>query len=180
MRKAIEDLQNEHIAILSSLQILDTFTRRLDRGLDVQRRDIHDFIGFLKEFADKCHHGKEEGILFPALIKAGIIEKGGPIGVMLSDHTKGRELIKEMEAAVSGKEDHKRFMQAAKNYSSLLQAHIEKENTVLFPAAESALTADQLDRIYEEFEQHELKVIGAGRHEELHAMLKRLKQKYPA
>ncbi len=180
MSKAIEDLQNEHQAILSSLQILDTLVRRIDRGLDVQRRDIHDFIGFLKEFADKCHHGKEEGILFPALAKAGMAEKDGPIGVMLSEHAKGRELIKEMETAVSGKEDHARFTNAAKQYSSLLQAHIVKENTVLFPAAEGTLTGLQLDQAYEAFEQHEQKVIGAGRHEELHAMLKRLKQKYPS
>ena len=162
MGKAIEDLQNEHQAILSSLQILDTVARRLDRGLDVQRRDIHDFIGFLKEFADKCHHGKEEGILFPALTNAGIAEKGGPIGVMLSEHAQGRELIKEMDAAVSGKEDHERFAHAAKEYSNLLQAHIAKENDTLFPVAEKALTDSQLDQIYEAFEQHEQKVIGAG------------------
>jgi hemerythrin-like domain-containing protein len=180
MGKAIEDLQNEHQAILSSLQILDTLRGRLERGLDVERRDIHDFAAFLKEFADKCHHGKEEGILFPALVKAGITEKGGPIGVMLSEHAKGRELIKEMESAVSGKEDRERFMRAAKEYSSLLHAHIEKENSVLFPSAERVLAAPQLDQIYEAFEQHEQKVIGAGRHEELHSMLKRLKQKYLA
>jgi len=180
MGKAIEDLQNEHQAILSSLQILDTLAGRLHRGLDVQRRDIHDFIAFLREFADKCHHGKEEGILFPALVKAGIAEKGGPIGVMLSEHAEGRELIKEMETAISGKEDNEKFMRAAKEYSSLLQAHIEKENSVLFPSAERVLTAPQLDQIYDAFEQHERKVIGEGRHEELHAMLKKLRQKYPS
>ncbi len=180
MAKAIEDLKNEHEAILASLKILDTLAGRLNRGLDVQRRDIHDFIAFLREFADKCHHGKEEGILFPALVKAGIPEKGGPIGVMLSEHVEGRELIKEMEAAVSGKEDHERFTLAAKQYSSLLQAHIEKENSVLFPSAESVLTAAQWDQIHDAFEQHEQKVIGAGRHEELHAMLKGLRQKYPS
>ena len=180
MAKAIEDLQNEHHAILSSLQILDTIARRLDRGLDVQRRDIHDFIGFLQEFADKCHHGKEDVILFPALIKAGMAEKGGLIGIMLSEHAKGRQLIKEMDVAVSGKEDHGKFSKAAREYSDLLQAHIGKENDVLFPAAQDALSAPQLDQIHEAFEQHEQKVMGVGGHEELHAMLKKLKQKYPA
>jgi hemerythrin-like domain-containing protein len=34
---------------------------------------------FLKEFADRCHHGKEEDFLFPALEKAGIKKEGGPI-----------------------------------------------------------------------------------------------------
>ncbi len=180
MGKAMDDLQNEHQAILSSLQILDTLTGRLERHLDVQRRDIHDFIVFLKEFADTCHHGKEEGILFPALVKAGIKDKDGPIGVLLAEHAKGRVLIKEMEAATSGKEDNARFTRAAKEYSSLLQAHIEKENSDLFSSVERVLTAPQLEQIYDEFERHENKVIGAGRHEELHAMLKKLKQKYLA
>jgi len=46
MGNAIEDLQNEHEAILAGLKILDTLAGRMDRGLDVQRRDMHDFILF--------------------------------------------------------------------------------------------------------------------------------------
>ena len=91
---------------------------------------------------------------------------------MLPEHAKGRELIKEMETAISGKEEHERFTRAAKEYSSLLRDHIEKENCILFPSAEKALTGAQLDRMHDEFEQFESKVIGAGRHEELHAVLK--------
>ena len=180
MSKAIDDLKHDHDAILSALKILDRIAEDIEKGGAPGKGDLARFIDFLKEFADKCHHGKEEGILFPALVKAGIPEKGGPIGVMLSEHVEGRELIKEMEAAVSGKEDHERFTLAAKQYSSLLQAHIEKENSVLFPSAESVLTAAQWDQIHDAFEQHEQKVIGAGRHEELHAMLKGLRQKYPS
>ncbi len=180
MSKAIEDLQTEHQAILSNLQILDTVSRRLERGLDVQRRDIHDFMGFLKDFADKCHHGKEESILFPALEKAQIEEMSGPIRVMLAEHAQGRSLIAQMDAAVSGKEDHAKFIRAAKEYSSLLQAHIEKENAVMFPAAEGRLTSVQLDQLYDAFKRHEQTVVDAGRHDQLRAMLKRLKQNYPA
>jgi hypothetical protein len=36
-----------------------------------------------------------------------------------------------------------------------------------------------LEKLYEEFEEHEEKVIGQGRHAELHAMLKSLQEKYP-
>jgi len=180
MSKAIEDLLNEHHAILSALQILATMTSRIGGTMEVDENDIRDFIGFLKEFADKCHHGKEEGILFPALVKAGIPDKGGPIGVMLSEHARGRELIKEMEAAVSDTVDRHKFSRSAKEYSSLLEAHIQKENNVLFPAAEQVLTEGQLEQIHNAFEQHEEKVIGEGRHEALHAMLKQLRQKYAA
>jgi hemerythrin-like domain-containing protein len=178
MSKAIEDLVHEHEAILSSLGILDAMVGRLGRPSPPTAGDLRSFIGFLKEFADKCHHGKEEGIFFPALVKAGIPEKGGPIGQMLADHVEGRKLIKGMEAAIANTVDTRTFTVAANGYAALLRAHIGKENNVLFPLGEKALTPAQLDVIFDRFEQHEEKVIGHGRHEELHAMLRDLKRKH--
>lgn len=54
---------------------------------------IHEF---LKVFADKCHHAKEEDVLFPEMEKAGVLRKGGPIGVMLAEHAQGREYVKNI------------------------------------------------------------------------------------
>jgi hemerythrin-like domain-containing protein len=178
MSKAIDDLQHEHEAILSALTILDRIVARIGDGIDPDQADLMDFIGFLKEFADKCHHGKEEGILFPSLTMAGIPEKGGPIGVMLSEHAKGRNLIKEMEASLTSGPAYEKFASAAREYILLLRNHIEKENRVLFPAAERALGSSVLEQIYISFEEHEEKVIGQGRHEALHTMLKDLQSKY--
>jgi hemerythrin-like domain-containing protein len=177
--KAIDDLKKEHDAILSALQILESMNGQMAAGTKVPREDIAGFVGFLKEFADKCHHGKEEGILFPALTKAGVSEQGGPVGVMLSEHAQGRQLIKDMETAVFSTPDYGQFVKSAEGYSSLLKAHIQKENNVLFPTAEKVLAGGQLEDIYDQFEEHEEKVIGQGRHEELHKMLKDLKKKYP-
>jgi len=176
--KAIDDLKHEHDAILSGLKILTAMASRVDHGLDLDKKGVRDFLAFLREFGDKCHHGKEENILFPAMVKAGAPAKGGPIEVMLSEHARGRELIKQMEASSGGAPDLPKFSRAAKDYAALLQSHIEKENGVLFPSAEAVLGEQQLDQIYDAFEKHEEKVIGAGRHEELHAILNQLKQKF--
>lgn len=178
MSKAIDDLKHEHEAILSALEILENMSTRIAGGRPVGREDINNFIGFLKEFVDKCHHGKEEGILFPALIKAGIPEKDGPIGVLLSEHRQGREFIQAMDQAVSDPVDYDRFVESARGYAALLRAHIQKEDQVLFPAAEKVLSETQLNGLYDAFEEHEEKVIGAGRHEALHAMLKELQERY--
>ncbi len=180
MSKAINDLLNEHHAILSALQILAAMTGRLREDRAVDENDMRDFISFLKEFADKCHHGKEEGLLFPALVTAGVPDQGGPIGVMLSEHAQGRALIQQMEAAIAGAVDRTQFTRSAEAYASLLQDHIHKENTFLFPTAEQMLTEAQLAQIYDAFEEHEEKVIGQGRHEALHAMLNNLRKKYSA
>jgi hemerythrin-like domain-containing protein len=180
MSKAIDDLKHDHEAILSALKILDRITGGIDKGSLPGKADLLDFTGFLKEFADKCHHGKEEGILFPAMVQAGIPVNGGPIGVMLSDHTAGRDFIKKMEHSMAASMDYKGFADAARGYTALLRSHIEKENNVLFPMAERALSGPRLEELFELFDEHEEKVIGHGRHEELHGMLKALTLKYPA
>lgn len=179
MSKAIADLMNEHEAILSAIQILERMIATIEKATSVETKDIHDFIGFLKEFADKCHHGKEEGLLFPAMIGAGVPDQGGPIGVMLAEHAQGRKLIRDMEESISTDVNRMKLAQAAREYANLLRNHIQKENNVLFPMAERVLTETQLEKLYKGFEEHEEKVIGQGRHEELHAMLKSLQEKYP-
>lgn len=77
MSTAIEALRHEHDAILFALKILDSMGRRAAVGDTIDRSDVNEFLGFLREFADKCHHGKEEGLLFPALIDAGLPCQGG-------------------------------------------------------------------------------------------------------
>src|SRR5512142_112477 len=111
MSQAIADLRNEHEAILSALNILERMAADAEAGAPVEPKDIQSFIDFLKEFADKCHHGKEEGLLFPAMIAYGVPDRGGPIGAMMDQHENGRHLVREMEAAASGQLDCERFTQ---------------------------------------------------------------------
>jgi hemerythrin-like domain-containing protein len=68
---------------------------------------------------------------------------------------------------------------SGRGYSAFLQAHIFKENNVLFPMAEARLSADSQRRLLEEFERLEIERIGAGRHEQFHKTLDSLKEIYP-
>jgi hemerythrin-like domain-containing protein len=178
MSKAIADLLNEHEAISSAIRILERMTANIKKTSSVDAADMQAFIDFLKEFADKCHHGKEEQYLFPAMEAAGIPNQGGPIGVMLAEHVQGRQLIREMEASLAAG-DLVKLARAAGAYAVLLRVHIRKENTALFPMAEKVLSEAQLETLYMGFEDLEQNVIGQGRHEQLHAVLKRLEEKYP-
>ncbi len=182
MSEAIDDLKREHEAILFTIKVLERMVALSGEGKLSDPGDPLALVAFLKEFADKCHHGKEEGILFPALEKAGVAREGGPVGVMLAEHERGRAHIRAMEAALGSKGGIEReaFAREAKGYAALLRAHIDKENSVLFPMGERLLGADELARVYRAFEEHEEKVIGAGRHEELHAMLDDFDRKYIA
>jgi len=179
MKTAKEDLIHEHNVIQIALNILERIGERSQKEGIENYRDIKDLLGFLTEFADKCHHGKEEGFLFPALEEAGIRNEEGPIGVMLSEHTQGRNFIKQMQISIKDdKVDINMFIGASINYISLLRAHIQKENLVLFPLIDTRLSGSDRQELYKNFESHEEKVIGEGRHEELHILIEKLAAKY--
>ena len=98
-------------------------------------------LGFLKTFADRCHHGKEEKVLFPKLMQAGIPMNGGPLGVMLYEHDQGRQLLREMEVALADRQPAD-FELYANRYAQLLEDHLAKEDNILFGKAEDVLTSE--------------------------------------
>jgi len=172
-----DDLKNEHEAVLAMLSILAKVAERLEQKAAVPQEHIGQMLDFLRGFVDKCHHGKEETALFPAMEGAGVPKGGGPIGVMLAEHEAGRGFVRQMVAAGN---DGSTFARAARDYIGLLSHHIAKENGVLFPMADKVLPAETQARLEHEFEEIEEKVVGAGKHEQYHAMLHALKKFYNA
>ncbi|MDP4224453.1 MAG: hemerythrin domain-containing protein [Bacteroidota bacterium] len=179
METTSQDLKHEHDAIQIALNIIEKMYQNIREDKEIDRRDIKEILEFLKVFADKCHHGKEEAYLFPALERAGIPNRNGPIEKMLEQHRQGRELIRKMDSAINGRIiDRKAYIEAASAYVELLRNHIEKENNILFPMSDAKLSKEKQKELLSDFERLEKNVIGAGVHEELHALLKRLSRKY--
>jgi len=181
--KATEQLKEEHGAIKQMLAILDRVCQKLEAGEKVSPEHLDQIVDFIRVFADKCHHGKEEDLLFPALEEVGIRKQGGPIGVMLTEHTSGRNYVKGMsEAAAKYKagdlEASSSFVENAGNYIALLNQHIHKEDNGLFPSADQCLSAERQRELFEEFERVEMETIGIGKHEELQKLLHRLEEVY--
>ncbi|MDR3553766.1 MAG: hemerythrin domain-containing protein [Syntrophobacteraceae bacterium] len=177
-----EQLRAEHEGILTMLQVLERISQQMSSGKPANLGHLEQIIEFLQVFADKCHHGKEEDILFPALEKAGIPREGGPIGVMLSDHSRGRNYIRAMREALEelkkteGGTDE--FVRAARGYIELLRGHIEKENNVLFVMGERNLSQEEQTRLFDQFEKMEQEKIGTGKHEAFHKMIDELSGVY--
>ncbi len=178
-----EDLIHEHKAIKIMLSIMSKIAEDIKTNKGVDLHDIEKIIDFLKTFADKCHHGKEEAALFPALVLAGIQNENGPIGVMLYEHTIGRRYIKELSMGVeNSKIDNTNtgelIAASLTNYVILLQNHIQKEENILFPMANKVLNEQIQKEIFKHFEKIEEEVVGHGVHEQLHELLKQLQNKY--
>ena len=103
MGKATQDLRKEHDAILHVLKIMGEMTSMNAKEDNNKVKHYNELVYFLKIFADKCHHGKEENYLFEVLIKNGVPNEGGPIGVLLQEHNQGREYIALMNKSLESK-----------------------------------------------------------------------------
>lgn len=178
-----EDLIREHNAIKIMLSIMSKIAENIKNDKGVDTYDIEKIVDFLKTFADKCHHGKEENALFPALVEAGIQKEGGPVGVMLHEHVVGREYIKDISSSnekyiIGSSESIQLIAESLSNYINLLHKHIQKEENILFPMAEKVLSIQKQNKIFDQFEKIEEDVIGHGVHEQYHELLNELKNKY--
>lgn len=173
--KPTEDLAHEHRAVERMLRILAAVAGRLESGAAVPRDRLAAAVEFLQVFADRCHHGKEETALFPALEAAGVGRAGGPLGAMLEEHEEGRALVRRMAGSLDAGAE---FAAAARSYVGLLARHIGKEDSVLFPMADRLLSTEVQRQTEREFDRIEEEVVGHGRHDQLHALLERLEEEY--
>ncbi|MDP3888755.1 MAG: hemerythrin domain-containing protein [bacterium] len=174
---ATEQLKQEHEAILLMLQILEEISERLKNKKEVDLNDLKKILEFIRVFSDKCHHGKEEDLLFPALEKAGVPKDGGPIEMMLTEHDSGRAYIKGLSSALESK-SIKEIIENIDNYVSLLREHIDKENNILYQIADMHLSQKEQENLLKEFEKLEEERIGHGKHEEFHKLLEGLEKLY--
>ena len=179
----INELKDEHQAVKVTLTILGEVALRLSRGQAVDLAHLDQLLEFLTTFVDKCHHGKEEDLLFPELEKAGVPREGGPIGVMFKEHDLGRSYIKGLQEGLTRLKagDPKAAGVVVENiekYSDLLIQHINKEDHILYPMAERSFSPAQNQALLEGFAEIEAQRVGAGKHEEFHRMLHRLQEVY--
>jgi len=184
MSTVIETLMNEHRFIEKLLGSLQVFVEQLEPDQQDARTRIADYVEFFREFADRCHHGKEEDQLFMALGDHGFPRDAGPLFVMVGEHNLGRQRIKELSAIASGEgplteEELRQTRESAGAFIPLLTMHIQKEDGILFPAAEQALPTEVLDDLATGFDEFERRVVGDGTHEKLHALGERLVRAFP-
>ena len=179
---ATEILVEEHQVIEEMLNVMEKMCERMAQGERVPVEHLESVLSFIRGFADGCHHQKEEEFLFPTMEEAGIPREGGPIGVMLAEHTLGREFVKKMAEGLKKyqqgeSEGQKQIVENARGYMDLLRQHIAKENNVLFPMANAHLTTNQQKKLLENWEEVE-KRMGEGKHREYKEIVERLKSLY--
>lgn len=157
--QAVQTLRDEHENILRMLKVVKSLCINTFKTQEVYYKGYYDAIDFIRNYADKFHHGKEEEILFVKMSSelGPAIEKG-PIFGMLAEHDLGRLFIKNLENALveveKGNDDAKVDVIAnAIAYTDLLYRHIDKENNAIFNFAEKQLKPESHEELNRDFEK---------------------------
>lgn len=158
---ATRTLMDEHQTILRTLACLENLVTD-DARADEPASTFREVVDFLRTYADRLHHGKEEALLFPTMEAKGMPADSGPTAAMRFEHDQGRMLVGRM-ADLSADDDFDRnaFAEPALEFVGLLRSHIGKEDHILFPMAERMLSDSdmgQLGRAYAEAQTREFEV----------------------
>ena len=168
-----ETLQHEHEIILMVLGAAEREATSIQVTGAVHMDKVEQMLDFFPNFADRCHHAKEEKLLFVKIEERGVPVQGGPIAVMLHEHDQGRALLKATREALSRASDAAGVAGVKDNLSAyvrLLRAHIYKEDNILFPMAGQLFSADDQRALGEAFDKVEAEEIGEGVHDKYHQM----------
>lgn len=153
-------LVHEHRYILKVVHALGVIDKDLERGRPVDMERMRKVVLFMRDFADKCHHAKEEAILFPAMEDKGVPKTGCPLAGLKGEHAKGRELVTALDEAViaydSGSQEAVDGLRAAiSGIRQLYPNHIWKEDEMVFPMAERLFSQAEIENLKFEFEKAE-------------------------
>lgn len=137
-------LVEEHILILRMIALLEKNAPRTAEGLYSNWQFYLDGIDFIRSYADRFHHAKEEDVLFTALVDNGMPKENSPVAAMLMEHDLGRSFVRSMETAVieaqgGNRAVYQTIAENALGYAALLREHISKEDNILYPLAERVL-----------------------------------------
>lgn len=181
-----QELMQEHRLIERVLDALETAAGHLEAGHSVPPEFFLDAADFIAGFADGCHHRKEEGVLFGAMVESGLPRpEEPPLEIFLDEHVEGRALTRAMRDAAGqlrGGDAGARapLVLSVNRYVALLRDHIAREDDMLFPMAEEMLSAEQQRSVLRDFERVEREDVGPGAHERFHALAERLEREAAA
>jgi hemerythrin-like domain-containing protein len=137
----------EHRLILRMIALLERNVERMEQGRFRNWQFFLDAVDFIRNYADRFHHAKEEDVLFEALVKNGMPQENSPVAAMLMTHDQGRNLVRAMEEAALKAQAGEAgqipvIAENARGYAALLRDHIDKEDNILYPLAERVLPAE--------------------------------------
>ena len=141
----IKKLVDEHALIKRWIALIPDVIEGLDLSSPRDRQIISDGVDFIRSYADKYHHAKEEEILFKYFDENLDIVK-----TMLEDHTTGRNHVKAIVEALERK-DKKAIVEHLAGYKDLLTEHVKREDEILYPWMDRSFSVSQVGELFDKF-----------------------------
>lgn len=142
-------LVDEHVFIKRLLAIIPEIINKLDLESEEGREIIIKSIDFIRNYADRYHHAKEEEILFKYFDKNLDILK-----VIHEDHETARAHVRAVIAG-NDRKDSKSVIEHLIGYRELLIEHIKKEDEILYPWMDRNLDTKQIGELFSKFNEVE-------------------------
>jgi hemerythrin-like domain-containing protein len=131
-------LMVEHLLIARMVNLMQGELEKIERGKKPDLVFIDGVIDFAKTYADLCHHGKEESILFEKLARKKLIPEHKKImDELVLEHIQNRKIITNLELAresyLKGEPDAVRaIVTICKSLVQFYPGHMEKEEKDFF------------------------------------------------
>ncbi|MBW7997642.1 MAG: hypothetical protein FVQ81_13905 [Candidatus Glassbacteria bacterium] len=146
----IKKLADEHKLIKRLIALIPRITEASVIVAEEDREIIRDLVDYIRNYADKYHHAKEENILFK-----NFDEKLDIIQTMLIDHDKARSYVRAVLEALDNK-DAEGVKENLSAYRELLSEHIKKEDEILYPWMDRNLSTSQVGQLFSRFNEVDL------------------------
>ncbi len=179
---AISLMVEEHKNIKRVLKAIRKLCIKILNGEEVDYNVFYKVIDFVRNYADKHHHSKEEEILFKKMSEelGETIEKG-PIMGMLTEHDLGRLYMSNLEEALkrveNGDKDSRVDVIAnSVSYTDLLYRHIDKEDNAIYKFGEKQLSKEALEEVEKKCKEVEEEALNNGIQEKYLSLIEELEQ----
>ncbi len=151
-----EILEAEHRVIEKVVAAARELNAKFEAGRKSDVALLHRVVDFMRIYADQCHHGKEEQLLFPALAKLGVPVEGCPLGALKAEHIRGRiqvaSLAEGADLLAAGDEQGlEKIKKGLSGIVSLYPNHIWKEDFLLFPMTNKVMGRDEQQAMLQPF-----------------------------
>jgi hemerythrin-like domain-containing protein len=160
MNSPTDRLEVEHRIIAKIILVVSMIADQLGTGQSVDVEVLQRMVEFMRIYVDQFHHGKEEQLLFPLLVRCGVPTRGCPIEALTHEHILGKELVVGLSEALLGYQKYgpvaeDTLVKSLRGLADLYTNHIWKENFLLFPMTNKVLSLDDLNALSRDFEKME-------------------------
>jgi hemerythrin-like domain-containing protein len=162
--KPIGPMMWEHRLIEKMLRLFAGEINKIDELKRVDTAFIDTAVDFIRTYADRTHHGKEEDILFRDLVKKRLTPEHARImDELMAEHRYARQVVGKLVAArdryLQGEDTAQEIIACLKELAQFYPAHIEKEDKHFFYPCMDYFTKAEQDQMLAEFYEFDRNMI---------------------